>query len=210
MLDVIKKEDDISVKDEPLDILEATVSLKEEEHPGGDDAGLEVVAAESQEVSVDITTQEATPDSSLKIEVSSLDTEVTPSTTPRKPPLDSKALQEIIGKSTTKARSRSSTPKTAKVPLSKKFDPEEEKNRSIFRRGDLWQVIVQFPGRHRYLGSFNSKEEATIAYETALQQRPEAEMGSSCLPRVSPADASRKKRKSIDASDELSKLTDDQ
>lgn len=162
--------------------------------------------------------EEATPDSpALKIETSSfdaLDAEATPGTTPthppRKPPLDSKALQEIIGKSASKGRSRSTTPKTAKVPMSKKFDPEEEKNRSIFRRGDLWQVIVHFPGRHRYLGSFRSMEEAAIAYEVALQQRPEAEAGNSCLPRVNPADASRKKRKSVDSSDELAKLSDDQ
>ncbi len=53
----------------------------------------------------------------------------------------------------------------------RRIDPAEERSRSIYLRGDRWQVIVVFPGRSRYLGSFNSEEEANIAYDIAIAQR---------------------------------------
>ena len=67
----------------------------------------------------------------------------------------------------------------------KKYDPEDEKKRSICQRGDQWQVTVAFPGRVRFFGSFSSEKAAMQTYQAALLQRSALqEDGLTCLPRM--------------------------
>ena len=62
-------------------------------------------------------------------------------------------------------------PLKLKVTAMKKFCKKDERDRSISCRGNRVQVVVNFPGRHRFLGSFKNLEEAEEAYNAALAQR---------------------------------------
>jgi len=62
-------------------------------------------------------------------------------------------------------------PLKLKVVSVKKYTEKEERDRSLFSRGNRVQVVVNFPGRQRFLGSFKTLEEAETAYNAALAQR---------------------------------------
>lgn len=62
-------------------------------------------------------------------------------------------------------------PLKLKVVAVKKYSPKEERERSLFGRGNRVQVVINFPGRQRFLGSFKTLAEAEKAYNAALAQR---------------------------------------
>ena len=62
-------------------------------------------------------------------------------------------------------------PLKLKVVAIRTYGYKEELERSLYTRGHRVQVVLNFPGRQRYLGTFKTLQEAEQAFRVALTQR---------------------------------------